>query len=89
MSYRHIEVRPVAGALGAEVHGVDLSGAVNADTVAEMRKAFLEHLVIFFRGQTLTPQRQLEVAGWFGAQAPSGAGPQGCPAVAAARVAAL
>ncbi len=67
MSYRHIEVRPVAGALGAEVHGVDLSGAVNADTVAEMRKAFLEHLVIFFRGQTLTPQRQLEVAGWFGA----------------------
>jgi len=67
MSYRHIEVRPVAGALGAEVHGVDLSGAVNADTIAEIRKAFLEHLVIFFRGQTLTPQRQLEVAGWFGA----------------------
>lgn len=67
MSYRHIEVRPVAGALGAEVHGVDLSGAVNADTIADIRKAFLEHLVIFFRGQTLTPQRQLEVAGWFGA----------------------
>ncbi len=67
MSYRHIEVRPVAGVLGAEVHGVDLSGAVNADTIADIRKAFLEHLVIFFRGQTLTPQRQLEVAGWFGA----------------------
>ncbi len=67
MSYRHIEVRPVAGALGAEVHGVDLSGPVSADTIAEIRKAFLEHLVIFFRGQKLVPQRQLEVAGWFGA----------------------
>jgi taurine dioxygenase len=67
MSYRHIEVRPVAGALGAEIHGVDLSGPVGADTIAEIRKAFLEHLVIFFRGQKLAPQRQLEVAGWFGA----------------------
>ena len=54
-AYRTIEVRRIAGALGAEIHGVDLAGALPDETVAEIRRAFLEHLVIFFRGQTLTP----------------------------------
>jgi taurine dioxygenase len=54
-TYRTIEVRRIAGALGAEIHGVDLARPLADDTIAEIRRAFLEHLVIFFRGQTLTP----------------------------------
>jgi taurine dioxygenase len=53
--YRTIEVRPIAGALGAEIHGVDLARALPDETVAEIRRAFLDHLVIFFRGQALSP----------------------------------
>jgi taurine dioxygenase len=49
-----ITVEPLAGALGAEIDGVDLAH-VTDDTVAEIRCAWLEHLVVFFRDQTLTP----------------------------------
>ena len=57
-----IEIHPIAGALGAEIHGVDLSQDLPGKTVEEIRKAFLEHLVVFFRGQKLTPQQQLAFA---------------------------
>lgn len=64
--YRHIEVRPIAGALGAEIHGVDIGRPLDGALVAELRQAFLDHLVIFFRNQTLTPQQQLAFAQRFG-----------------------
>ncbi|MGQ0523201.1 MAG: TauD/TfdA dioxygenase family protein, partial [Betaproteobacteria bacterium] len=64
--YRHIEVRPVSGALGAEVHGVNIAGAIDGEVLAEVRQAFLDHLVIFFRGQKLTPTAQLAFARRFG-----------------------
>ena len=51
--YRTIEVAPVAGALGAEIHGVDLATGLTAETVAGIRRAWLEHLVVFFRDQSL------------------------------------
>ena len=60
--YRHIEVRRVAGALGAEVHGVDLSVPLPAETTAEIRRAWLENLVIFFRDQALTPAQYMVFA---------------------------
>jgi taurine dioxygenase len=65
-NYRHIEVRPIAGALGAEILGVDMSCDLDAEVIAEMRHAFLEHLVIFLRGQTATPSQQLAFARKFG-----------------------
>ena len=55
MGYREIEVAPVAGALGAEIGGVDISEPLADDTFEEIRRAFLEYRVIFFRGQTLPP----------------------------------
>lgn len=61
-----MEVRRIAGALGAEIHGVDLSRPLNAEAAAAMRAALLEHLVIFFRGQKLTPRQQLAFARAFG-----------------------
>ena len=65
-STRAIAVRPIAGALGAEIEGVDLSQPLAAPVVAALRAALLEHLVIFFRDQKLTPQQQLAFARAFG-----------------------
>src|SRR5690348_13305191 len=65
-NYRHIEVRPVAGALGAEISGVDMARELDDEVVAEMRHAFLEHLVIFLRDQIVTPQQQVAFAKRFG-----------------------
>ena len=61
-TYETIEVRPVAGALGAEIHGVDLAADLPAATVAEIRRAWLEHLVVFFRDQDLSLDRYLAFA---------------------------
>lgn len=48
-----IEVVPLGGALGAEVRGVDLAHDLDDDTVAAIRRAWLDHLVVFFRDQVL------------------------------------
>jgi alpha-ketoglutarate-dependent taurine dioxygenase len=61
-----MDIRPIAGALGAELHGVDLARPLGAETVAAVRKALLDHLVIFFRSQNLTPPQQLAFARQFG-----------------------
>jgi taurine dioxygenase len=64
--FKHITVRPYAATLGAEVGGVDLSQDLPDDAIAEIRRALLENLVIFFRGQTLMPEQQLAFARRFG-----------------------
>jgi len=56
------EIRRIAGALGAEVHGVDLSRPLAPGLAAELRAAWLEHLVLFFHDQPLVPARFLEFA---------------------------
>jgi taurine dioxygenase len=45
-----IEVRRISGPLGAEIAGIDLSTDLDDDTIAAIRRAWLDHLVIFFRG---------------------------------------
>jgi taurine dioxygenase len=65
-NYRHIEVRPISGSLGAEIHGVDMARDLDAETVSEMRQALLDHLVVFLREQHATPQQQLAFARKFG-----------------------
>jgi alpha-ketoglutarate-dependent taurine dioxygenase len=64
--YRHIEVRPIAGALGAEVRGVNIAQSLPAAVISELRQAWLDHLVIFIPGQKLSPQAQLDFAQRFG-----------------------
>jgi len=61
-----MDIRPVSGALGAEILGIDLAQPLAADVIAALRKALLEHLVIFFRDQKLTPLQQLAFARAFG-----------------------
>jgi alpha-ketoglutarate-dependent taurine dioxygenase len=65
-TYRLIEVRPIAGTLGAEIAGVTLSEDLPPAVITEIRQAFLDHLVVFFREQRLTPQVQLAFARRFG-----------------------
>jgi len=65
-NYRHIEVKPIAGALGAEIAGVDMSKELDDEVVSEVRHAFLDHLVIFLRDQKVTPAQQVAFAKRFG-----------------------
>src|SRR3982750_3062507 len=57
-----MEVRRLAGALGAEVLGVSLKDDLSERAVAEIRRAFLEHLVVFFRAQDLAPAQFMAFA---------------------------
>jgi taurine dioxygenase len=61
-----VRIKRIAGALGAEISGVDLSAPLSAAQAGEIRAAFLENLVIFFRDQPLTPARYLAFARQFG-----------------------
>ena len=69
MSYQTIELTPLTGSIGAEVAGVDFSTALNNRQSDEIHSAFLDHQVLVFRGQHLTPARQVEVARLFGTPA--------------------
>src|SRR5438477_4799693 len=66
MSKKKLDIRPLSGAIGAEIFGVDLAQELDAETVAAIRKVWLDHLVIFFRDQELPPARLLAVARQFG-----------------------
>ena len=49
--FRHIEANRIAGALGAEIAGVDLARDIGDEVMDEVRAALHENLVIFFRDQ--------------------------------------
>lgn len=66
MKFEQITVAPLAPALGAEVSRVDLSQPINDTTADEIRRAFADYLVLFFRDQELTPEGQVAFAGLFG-----------------------
>ena len=61
-----LTIRRVAGALGAEISGVDLAQDLPDGVVAEIRAALVEHQVIFFRDQDLSPARQVAFGRRFG-----------------------
>ena len=66
MDYELIEVTPLAGALGAEVSGVDMARPLGNRLFQEVRDALLENQVIFFRGQDVTPAQHVAFARQFG-----------------------
>ena len=65
MTKRSIDVQPIAGALGAEISGVELGEPIADNTLAEINEAFNEHLVLFFRDQELTPKQHADFAARF------------------------
>jgi taurine dioxygenase len=66
MANSSIKISRIAGALGAEVSGIDLSQPASEAVIAEIREALLEHLVIFFHDQHLTPEQHLAFGHRFG-----------------------
>jgi len=66
MAFRHIQVQPLAGALGAEISGVDLSQTLAPEVFAEIETAFHRDLVIFFRDQIISPDQEVAFAARFG-----------------------
>ena len=61
-----LDIKPVAGALGVEIHGLDLSRALGAQEHALVRDLLNEHEVIFFRDQDISPALQKSLALSFG-----------------------
>lgn len=66
MDYTRITVRPVTPAIGAVISGVDISQPLDDETVGEIRRAYLEYLVVFFRDQTVNPGQLVAFARRFG-----------------------
>jgi taurine dioxygenase len=66
MRHPGFTTHPLAGAIGAELSGIDLAADLSDETVAAVRQALLDNGVIFFRDQTLPPDRFLALAKRFG-----------------------
>jgi len=74
-----LKVSRIGDALGAEVSGVDLSRPLSSDTFKSIRQAWLEHLVLRFRGQSLSDAQLKEFSALFGELDPPGPNPYGRP----------
>ena len=61
-----MQARKISGALGAEISGVDLSRPLGKDELLELRKLWLEHLVVFFRDQPLSEEQYMAFSLQFG-----------------------
>ena len=61
-----IDIRPVSGSLGAEIFGIDLTETISDALSQRLEQALLDHLVIFFPDQKLSPDQHVDFAGVFG-----------------------
>jgi taurine dioxygenase len=68
--YRHLRVERWAGPCGAVIGGVDLSRDLPDSVIAEIRRAVLDHGVVFAREQSLTPAQQVAFSRRFGPSSP-------------------
>lgn len=57
-----VTVTPMSPAVGALIEGVDIAAGVSDSQFAEIRQAYIDHGVIFFRDQHLTPDQHIEWA---------------------------
>ncbi|WP_295979902.1 TauD/TfdA family dioxygenase [uncultured Variovorax sp.] len=63
---QHFEVRPFDAPVGAEILGLDISKPINAEDFARIHKAHLDHHVLVFRNQQITPQEHIDFSRRFG-----------------------
>ncbi|QMU73243.1 TauD/TfdA family dioxygenase [Streptacidiphilus sp. P02-A3a] len=64
--YRRFGLTPLSPVIGAEVSGVDLGAPLDQELRAELRRAFLEWKVLFFRDQRITQEQQTAFARLWG-----------------------
>ena len=60
------EIRPLAGHVGAEIIGLDLRLPLNDQDFASIHRAHLDHHVVVFRDQRISPQQQIDFSRRFG-----------------------
>lgn len=66
-----MELRPLHPDFGVEVIGFDLHAGGSPDEIAALRAAYDQHAMLLFRGQgRVSPERHVEITGWFGPPAP-------------------
>ncbi|MDR6519334.1 taurine dioxygenase [Variovorax paradoxus] len=63
---QHFEVRPFPAPVGAEILGLDISKPIGAEDFARIHKAHLDHHVLVFRNQQITPQEHIDFSRRFG-----------------------
>jgi len=66
MTCAELNISPVSGAVGAEVSGIDTARVLSGAQQQALQRAFVEHQVLFFRDQALTPQQHLQFTRIFG-----------------------
>jgi taurine dioxygenase len=66
MRNTRIAVRPITGAIGAEIGGVKIGDDLDDETIAEIRQALLDHCVIFFRDQNFDAEQHKAFGRRFG-----------------------
>lgn len=66
-----IDVRPLSGHTGAEIHGVDLREPLDPEVVAEIRRTLVEWKVVFFRDQDITQDQHIAFGRQFGELTPA------------------
>ena len=66
LTFNGFKVKPISGAMGAEIFDIDLSGEINSETWREIQDAFHHYLVLIFRDQELTDQDQFNFSERFG-----------------------
>ncbi len=64
--YGHFTATPLAGAAGALIDGIDLSGDLPEDVIAALRRALMDHLVVFFRDQAFSDEGLMAFGRRFG-----------------------
>ncbi len=66
MGYERINVRPIAGALGAEIGGQNMAEPMGNQVFQEVHDALMQHQVIFLRDQHVSPAEHVAFARQFG-----------------------
>jgi len=60
--FKTIKAKPLSREVGAEISGVDIATGISDEQFAEIRQAYIDYGVIFFRGQAITPDQHIEFA---------------------------
>lgn len=60
--FQTITVTPLSPALGAEIGGVDISAGIDDKQLGEIKQAFSDYGVVFFRDQDINPDQHIEFA---------------------------
>ena len=61
-----LNIKPLSGCIGAEIHGIDLTKPTTHELYIQLRECLVEYEVIFFRDQAITPAQQYALASMFG-----------------------